>query len=121
MLKVCGLKVCDSRMLKNILGLKWKEETRDWNKSHEEELHDSFLIKYHYGNQIQEGEINVARGMCVCVCVCVCVCGGKTHIEFWWGNSRERDKRGKRHVLRGKGGETLTECWCGNSRERNNL
>jgi len=30
------LKVFDSRMLRKIMGLKWEEETRDWNKSHEE-------------------------------------------------------------------------------------
>jgi hypothetical protein len=53
-------RVFDSRMLRKILGLKWEEETRDWNKSHEEEFHDSFLIKYYDGNQIQEVEINEA-------------------------------------------------------------
>jgi len=59
-------RVFDSRMLGRILGLTWEEETRDWNKSQKEELHDSFLIKYYYGNQIQEIEINEACGMCVC-------------------------------------------------------
>jgi hypothetical protein len=80
------LKVFDSRMLKKILGLKWEGETRDWNKSHEEEIHDSFLDKYYYGNQTQEGEIKEACGIRVCGGI-----GGKMHIEFWWGNSRERD------------------------------
>ena len=69
-----------------MLGLKWEEETRDWNKSHEEEFHDSFLIKYYDCNQIQEVEINKARGMGVCGGI-----GGKIHIECWRGNYRERN------------------------------
>ena len=61
------LKVFDSRMLRKVLGLKWEEQTSYRNKTHEEELHDSFLTKYYYGNQIQEGEFNEACGICVCV------------------------------------------------------
>jgi hypothetical protein len=83
------LKGFENSGLRKIFGLQLEDVRRNWRKSHEEELHDLLLTKYYYGNQIQEGEISEACDVCQ-----QGVGGGKMLIEFWWGNSRERDKRG---------------------------
>jgi hypothetical protein len=72
----CRLRGCENRVLRRIFGPKGDEVTQDWRKLHNEELNDL------------NSSLNIVRIM-------LRVWGrGEVITGFWWGNLRERSRRG---------------------------